>query len=134
MATDPNLQMTLGPAATARRQGRVAVPILERVAAQAPWAAEPLLLLYEAQCRNGKFDEAEQALVGAAQINPRYWAQLGQFYERQGKWADAAAAYDEAIKGMRQPSRDLQMRLRRRAAEHRRTAARTRARGARPSC
>ena len=112
MATDPNLQMTLGRLQLRAGRAEDAVPILERVAAQAPWAAEPLLLLYDARLAIGKLDEAEEALVGAAQINPRYLAQLGQFYERQGKWAEAAAAYSEAVKAASGgPGRDLQLRL-----------------------
>jgi len=110
MATNPNLQMTLGRLQL--RAGRVdlAVPILERVAAQAPWSPQPLLLLYEAQISQGKLDQAEQSLVQAAEIDPRYLAQLGQFYERQGKWEESASAYEEAIGSARQPSRDLQIR------------------------
>jgi tetratricopeptide (TPR) repeat protein len=112
MATDPNLQMTLGRLQLRAGRAEIAVPILERVSAQAPWAAEPLLLLYEAKIALGKLDEAEEALAGAAAVNPRYFSQLGQFYERQGKWADAAGAYTEAVKGARGgASRDLQMRL-----------------------
>ncbi len=112
MATDPNLQMTLGRLQLRAGRAEVAVPILERVATQAPWSAEPLLLLHDAKVTLGKLDEAEKALVGAAQINPRYLAQLGQFYERQGKWADAAGAYGEAVKSARGgPGRDLQLRL-----------------------
>lgn len=112
MATDPNLQMTLGRLQLRAGHADVAVPILERVAAQVPWAAEPLLLLHDANISLGKLDQAEEALLGAAQINPRYLAQLGQFYERQDKWADAADAYGEAVKAARgAPSRDLQLRL-----------------------
>ncbi len=110
MATNPNLQMTLGRLQLRAGKADLAVPILEKVAQQAPWAAEPLLLLYEAQISQGKIDEAEQSLVQAAEINPRYFAQLAQFYERHGKWPEAASAYAEAIAGARQPSRDLQMR------------------------
>ena len=88
----------------------LAVPILEKVAAQAPWSAQPLLLLDEAQISQGKLDEAEPLLAKAAEIDPRYFAQLGQFYERQGKWEDSAAAYEEAIGSSRQPNRDLQIR------------------------
>ena len=84
--------MTLGRLQLRAGKADLAVPILEKVAAQAPWSPQPLLLLYEAQISQGKFDEAEQSLVQAAEINPRYFAQLGQFYERQGKWADSAAA------------------------------------------
>ncbi|MSO61806.1 MAG: tetratricopeptide repeat protein [Acidobacteria bacterium] len=111
MAVDPNLQMTLGRLQLRAGRTADAVPILERVAAQAPWAAEPLALLHEAYVSSGKIEEAEKALVGAAQINPRYWAQLGQFYERGNQWAEAAEAYDQAVKNMRQPSRDVQLRL-----------------------
>lgn len=110
MATNPNLQMTLGRLYLRDGKTDTAIPILERVAAQAPWAAEPQLLLYEANITAGKMTEAEQALVQAAEINPRYFAQLGQFYERTNKWSDAAAAYEEAIGASRQPSRDLQVR------------------------
>jgi tetratricopeptide (TPR) repeat protein len=97
MATNPNLQMTLGRLHLRAGKPELAVPILEKVAQQAPWAAEPLLLLYEAQATQGKFEEAEQALVQAAEVNPRYYSTLGQFYERQGQWADAATAYDYAF-------------------------------------
>jgi predicted Zn-dependent protease len=55
-------------------------------------------------------DAAEQALLQAAEVNPRYYSTLGQFYERQGKWDDAAAAYEEAVGASKQPSRDLQLR------------------------
>lgn len=110
MLTNPNLQMTLGRLYLRAGKGDVAVPILEKVAQQAPWAAEPLLLLYEAHVSQGKLDEAEQSLVQAAEINPRYFAQLAQFYERRGNWPDAASAYEQALEGARQPSRDLQLR------------------------
>src|SRR5688572_4633398 len=86
MATNPNLQMTLGRLQLRAGKAELAVPILEKVAAQAPWSPQPLLLLYEAQVAQDKFAEAEQSLIGAAQIEPRYFAQLAQFYERQGKW------------------------------------------------
>lgn len=110
MATNPNLQMTLGRLQLRDGKPELAVPILEKVAQQAPWAAEPMLLLYEAKIQLGKLDEAEQALVQAAEVNPRYLPQLGQFYERSGKWADAAEAYEAALGSSPQPSRDLQLR------------------------
>lgn len=110
MATNPNLQMALGRLYLRDGKTDAAIPILEKVAAQAPWAAEPQLLLYEASIAAGKLEDAERALVQAAEINPRYFPQLGQFYERVNKWADAADAYEQALAGARQPNRDLQMR------------------------
>ena len=110
MATNPNLQMTLGRLQLRAGKADVAVPILEKVAQQVPWAAEPLILLYEAQATLGRMDEAAQSLLGAAQINPRYWQTLGQFYERQDNWEEAAAAYAEAIAASPKPNRDVQIR------------------------
>src|SRR5687768_6291011 len=110
MATNPNLQMTLGRMHLRSGNTDIAVPILEKVAQQVPWAAEPLILLYEAQASLGRIDEAGETLLAAAQINPRYWATLGQFYERQDKWDQAAAAYSEAITASPKPSRDVQIR------------------------
>ena len=110
MATNPNMQMTLGRLQLRAGKAELAVPILEKVAAQAPWSPQPLLLLYEAQISQGKFDDAEKSLVQAAEVDPRYFAQLAQFYERQGKWEESAAAYEEAIGSAQKPSRDLQIR------------------------
>lgn len=111
MLTDPNLQMTLGRLQLRSGKANEAVPTLERVAAQVPWAAEPLALLAEARTTLGQVDEAIQALEAAAEINPRYWASLGDLYERQGKWPDAAGAYSQAVQGIRNPSRDLRIKL-----------------------
>ena len=110
MATNPNLQLTLGRLHLRAGKADAAVPVLEKVAQQVPWAAEPLILLYEAQATLGRIDEAGETLLAAAQINPRYWATLGQFYERQDKWDEAAAAYGEAITSSPKPSRDVQIR------------------------
>ena len=110
MATNPNLQMTLGRLHLRSGKAEAAVPILEKVAQQVPWAAEPLILLYEAQATLGRVDEAGQALLAAAQINPRYWQTLGQFHERRDNWEDAAAAYAEAIAASPKPNRDVQIR------------------------
>lgn len=110
MATNPNLQMTLGRLQLRDGKTALALPILEKVAQQAPWAAEPFLLLYEAQISQGNIADAEQSLIHAAEVNPRHFAQLAQFYERLARWPEAASAYGEAIAGSRQPSRDLQLR------------------------
>ena len=110
MATDPNLQMTLGRLHLRSGHADQAVPILERVVAQAPWAAEPWALLAEAQSTLGRLDDAAESLRSAADISPRYWAVLGDLYDRQGKAADAAGAYGSAVENVRTPSRDLRLR------------------------
>ena len=110
MATDPNLQMTLGRHQLRAGRAKDAIPVLERVAAQVPWAGEPLALLAEARLAIGQVNEAVEALEAAAEISPRYAVSLADVYERQGRWADAAAAYGRAVQGVRTPSRDLRVR------------------------
>lgn len=110
MATNPNLQMMLGRLQLRAGKAEAAIPILEKVAQQAPWSPQPLLLLHEAQVSEGRLDEAERSLAQAAEIDPRYYSSLGQFFERQGKWDDAAGAYEQAVGSSPKPSRDLQIR------------------------
>jgi predicted Zn-dependent protease len=110
MATNPNLQMTLGRLQLRAGKADVAIPILEKVAQQAPWSPQPLLLLHDAQAAEGRMEDAERSLATAAEIDPRYYSSLGQFYERQNRWPEAAGAYGEAVGAARPPSRDLQIR------------------------
>lgn len=110
MATNPNLQMTLGRLQLRDGKADLAIPILEKVAQQAPWSPQPLLLLHEAQLSADRLEEAERSLTQAAEIDPRYYSSLGQFFERQGKWDEAAEAYEAAVGSNPKPSRDLQIR------------------------
>ena len=110
MATDPNLQMSFGRLQVRAGRAAQAVPILERVAAQVPWSAEPLALLAEARSLAGQLDGAAEALQGAAEINPRYWVPLGELYDRLDRPEEAAQAYGEAVESARNPSRDLRLR------------------------
>jgi cytochrome c-type biogenesis protein CcmH/NrfG len=110
MATDLNLQVTYGRLLSRVGRPKEAVPVLEKVVAQAPYAAEPYALLADARVALKQYDEAAEALTSAAGIQPRYYVQLGELYERQGKWADAAGAFGEAVANLRAPSRDLRFR------------------------
>ncbi len=110
MATDPNLQMSFGRLQIRAGRAAQAVPVLERVAAQVPWSAEPLALLAEARSLTGQLDGAAEALQAAAEINPRYWAPLAELYDRLDRPEEAAEAYGEAVQRARNPSRDLRLR------------------------
>ena len=83
------------------REGRGAGAVGRRAAAAAVRSAD-----LAGQDRRSRSRRSSQA----ARDQSALFAQLGQFYERQGKWEEAAAAYDEAIGGSQQPSRDLQIR------------------------
>ena len=77
-----------------------------------PWS--PCALLAEAHRSLGQFDRAASVLEQAAESNPRYYLALGDVYERQGKWEEAAAAYEKGSANVRGGGREL--RLRRAAA------------------
>jgi cytochrome c-type biogenesis protein CcmH/NrfG len=111
VATDLNLQVTLARLHMRASQPDKAIPILETVVSQAPFAVEPYALLADARLAVGRIDEAAQALEMAAEIDPRRYATLGELYERLGRWADAAEAYSNGVTASRTPSRDLRLRL-----------------------
>src|SRR5688572_32348035 len=104
-ATDLTMQLTL--ARLHLRDGRAdrAVPILENIVSQAPFATEPYTLLADARVALGRVDAAIEALQMAAELNPRHYASLGELYERQGRWAEAAAAYEQAVTNGRNVNR-----------------------------
>jgi tetratricopeptide (TPR) repeat protein len=108
MATDLSLQIAYGRLLLRADEGDEAVTVLEAVATQAPYLAEPYVLLAEARIARGQMFEAAEALAQAAAVNPRYYVSLADLYEKLGRWA--AGAYGQAIDGMRQPSRDLRLR------------------------
>jgi tetratricopeptide (TPR) repeat protein len=110
MATDLNLQVTYGRLLVRASRPTEAVPVLERVVAQAPYAAEPLALLADARLSLDQPDQAAEALSAAAEIQPRYYVQLGELQERRGLWAEAADAFGNAVANLRTPSRDLRLR------------------------
>jgi tetratricopeptide (TPR) repeat protein len=110
MATDLSLQIAYGRLLLRAGDTDDALTALEAVVTQAPYLAEPYVLLAEARSSKGEMNEAAEALAQAAEINPRYYVSLGDLYEKLGRWAAAAGAYGQAIEGMRQPSRDLRLR------------------------
>ena len=110
MSTDLSLQIAYGRLLLRSGQTDDATAVLEAVASQAPYVAEPFVLLAEARTSQGRMFEAAQALAQAADINPRYYVSLGELYERLGRWAAAAGAYGQAVEGVRSPSRDLRLR------------------------
>jgi tetratricopeptide (TPR) repeat protein len=110
MATDLSLQIAYGRLLLRGGETDDALTVLEAVVSQAPYLAEPYVLLAEARSSKGEMLEAAEALAQAAEINPRYYVSLGDMYEKLGRWAAAAGAFGQAIQGVRQPSRDLRLR------------------------
>lgn len=111
MATDLNLQLTLARLHLRAGSHARAVPILENIVSQAPFATEPYTLLAEARASLGEMESATKAMAMAAELNPRHYVSLGELYERQSRWKDAAAAYEQAMTNSRTPpTRELRIR------------------------
>jgi tetratricopeptide (TPR) repeat protein len=111
VATDLNLQLTLARLHMRAGNAGRAVPLLENIVSQAPYATEPYTLLAEARVTLGNIEGAVEALEIAAELNPRHYQALGDLHERQNRWGDAAGAYERAIAASRGPaSRDLRLR------------------------
>jgi tetratricopeptide (TPR) repeat protein len=111
VATDLSLQVTLGRLHLRAGDADKAIPVLERVVSQSPFATEPYTLLAEARSSVGRLEEAADALERAAALNPRHYTSLAELYERMGKWPEAAEAYISAVQSSRNPSRDLRLRM-----------------------
>jgi tetratricopeptide (TPR) repeat protein len=111
VATDLNLQLTLARLQLRAGNANGAVPILENIVSQAPYATEPYTLLAEARMSLGRVDAAIEAMEAAAELNPRFYLSLGDLYERQNRWPEAADAYERAMQNSRGPAtRDLRLR------------------------
>jgi tetratricopeptide (TPR) repeat protein len=110
MATDLGLQMTLARQLGALDRHAEAVPILERIVSQTGPAGEPASILAEAHRALGQFEQAAAVLERAASVSPRYYLALGDVYERQRKFEEAADAFEKGLKAQRAPGRELRLR------------------------
>jgi tetratricopeptide (TPR) repeat protein len=111
VATDLNIQLTLARLHLRGGNAARAVPLLENIVSQAPYATEPHTLLAEARVTLGNIDAAIESLETAAELNPRHYQALAELYERQSRWVDAVGAYERAMAASRNPaSRELRLR------------------------
>lgn len=75
-----------------------AIPLLTDIVKEAPsWRDGPSLLM-EAYSGAGRTTEAVAWLEESAPDNPQLYGTLAGFYGRERRWADAAAAYEQALK------------------------------------
>jgi tetratricopeptide (TPR) repeat protein len=98
VASEPGLQVTLARLHMDASAFDKAIPLLSGLVAEDPEADEAVSMLADAYERSGKRDEAIKVLDQAGQREPKFYASLGELYERQRRWKDAADAYGKAAK------------------------------------
>lgn len=109
---DLGMQVTLGRLYLARGDALKAVDVLRNVVEQEPGALEAAWLYAQALEGAGRTDAAADALREIVSDEPRFfraWISLGELYERQGRYRDAAEAYGRAAE---QNTRSTELKLR----------------------
>src|SRR5438128_7344175 len=109
-ATDLSAQYNLGRLYLRNGDSEKAVDALRRVVDQNPSWSQARLALAQALSDANQSEAAIETLKPAAEEEPRLNATLGQFYERAGRYAEAAEAYTKALAAA-PTSRDLKLRL-----------------------
>ncbi len=107
---DPNVRATLSRAYVLAGQYDQAIPILASLVEEQPGWADGPVLLAEAYAAAGRNDEAIAWLKEHAEEDPRLLPTLGDFYEREHKWKEAAEVYGRAVQGSRRDSPELKAR------------------------
>jgi tetratricopeptide (TPR) repeat protein len=105
---DPNVRATLARVYVTARQYDKAIPVLtDLVSQESGWQDGPALLA-EAYAGAGKNADAIAWFEQHAADDPRLLPALGDFYERERRWSDAAAVYERAV----QRTRNAELRAR----------------------
>jgi tetratricopeptide (TPR) repeat protein len=106
---DSNLRAALARMYVRSSSFDKAIPILRDLVVRERGWQDGITLLADAYAGAGKNLEAIEWLEEAVADNPRLYATLGDFYERERRWRESAAAYASAVQ--RQPqNRDLKIR------------------------
>jgi tetratricopeptide (TPR) repeat protein len=95
--TDLNVQYNLGRVYLRAGEPAKAIERLQAVVDQNPYSIQARLSLAQAFGAAERHDEAADVLAPAVEEEPRLASTLAQFYERAGKKAEAAAAYEKAL-------------------------------------
>jgi tetratricopeptide (TPR) repeat protein len=107
---DPNVLANLTRMYMRIRAYDKAIPLLRDLVKRERSWQDGINLLAEAYTAAGKSAEAIAWLEETAPDNPRLYSTLGDFYERERRWTEAAAAYSLAVQ--RSPRNNVDLKLR----------------------
>ncbi len=94
---DPNVRATLSRLYISTGQFEKAIPMLADLVRQEPGWQDGPLMLAEAYASAGRNADAIAWLEQQAPDDPRLLPTLGEFYERERRWDEAAATYGRAL-------------------------------------
>lgn len=107
---DPNVRATLARAYVLSGQYDKAIPILSALVEEQPGWTDGPGLLAEAYAASGRNADAISWLKEHAEEDPRLLPTLGDFYERERRWKEAADVYGRAVQQSRRDSPELKAR------------------------
>jgi tetratricopeptide (TPR) repeat protein len=94
---DPNVRATLARVYVTASQYEKAIPILTDLVSQEPGWQDGPTMLAEAFAGAGRNTDAIKWFEEHAADDPRLLPSLGDFYERERRWSDAAAVYERVL-------------------------------------
>ena len=94
---EPGLEMMLARIYTRMGQPEKAMGVLSHVIVDDPGQPEPVRLLLQLYQQAGHDTDAIALLESVVADQPSFYAPLGQLYEKQQRWNDAAHAYEQAM-------------------------------------
>ncbi len=106
---DPGVDLALARLYLTNGQAEQGAAVLRRLIAEAPEVTEARVLLARAETALGRPEQAIAALEDVADSSPRLLSALGDLYERQQRWTDAARAY-ERLAAVSPGSSDVRLR------------------------
>ncbi|HEX7486849.1 MAG TPA: tetratricopeptide repeat protein [Vicinamibacterales bacterium] len=95
--SEPGLDLTLGRIYVRTGARDKAIGVLSRLVVDEPGRPEPISLLVQAYQQAGRSDEAITLLESVVVDQPQFYASLGELYEKQQRWPEAASAYERAM-------------------------------------
>jgi tetratricopeptide (TPR) repeat protein len=73
-----------------------AIPILRQLLADEPWLPQGVAMLAQAYTESGQSGNAVALLQEAVTVEPAFYETLASAYEKEGRWPEAARAYEQA--------------------------------------
>ncbi|MEW5984385.1 MAG: tetratricopeptide repeat protein [Acidobacteriota bacterium] len=104
-----SVRLNLGRLYMQTREVDKAIPILRRLLADEPWLPQGVALLTDAYSAAGRRAEAVELLEGAVKADASFYSALGEAYEKDEQWSEAASAYERAVEAF---PRDTNLRSR----------------------